>query len=114
MMWIPINQGFCLLLCFLASILVAQAEELTQCSSLNELNCIKDPACTLVQKGVIGYQCRGAVGKCEVDFIQWGETQSESCESKTGCKYVPGKCYCPPDVLCRCGGGKPPQCIEEY
>jgi hypothetical protein len=113
MMWNPINQRFFVLLCFLASTLVAQAGELTQCNLLSELNCIKTPACTLVQKGVNDYQCRGAVGKCEVDFIQWGEKQIESCETKPGCKYVPGNCYCPPDVLCRCGGGKPPQCVEE-
>ena len=90
----------------------AAAGEKAQCGSLGELQCIKSPVCTLVQVKDNGYQCRAASGKCEAGFIQWGDKQVESCESKADCKYVPGVCYCSPDVLCRCGGGKPPRCVE--
>ena len=91
---------------------VAMAAKTTSCESLSELACIKSPTCTLVQVETNRYLCRVATGKCELGFIQWGEKQQERCESKPGCAYVPGNCYCRPDVACPCGGGKPPQCIE--
>lgn len=90
----------------------AVAGEKEQCGSSGELQCIKSPVCTLVHVKDHNYRCRAAAGKCEVGFIQWGDKQVESCETKTGCKYIPGSCYCPPDVLCRCSGGKPPHCEE--
>jgi hypothetical protein len=101
----------------LLTALPAMAGETDACSSLSELDCIKSQACTLVQlegKSYAGsYICRPAQGRCEMGFQQWGTKQVEGCESKPGCKYVPGNCYCPPDVLCVCGGGKPPQCVEQ-
>ena len=87
------------------------------CSALNEYECIKSTACIVVQleeqKKAGNYSCRPAQGRCEKGFQQWGATQVESCESKPGCKYDPGYCYCPPDVRCICGGGRPPQCVEQ-
>jgi hypothetical protein len=83
------------------------------CQQLSELQCIKSESCSLVQEGVNRYRCQLAVGKCEIGFRQWGENQMENCEVKPGCQYYSGNCYCPPDVICRCGGGKPPQCIEK-
>lgn len=38
----------------------------------------------------------------------------EYCEKQEGCKYIPpGPCYCPPNVVCACGGGASPKCIPE-
>ena len=88
------------------------AAESQSCSSLTELQCIKSTECTLKFVERNKYVCAPANGKCEVGFIQWGDNQVQSCESKSGCKYVPGSCYCRPDVICRCGGGEPPKCIE--
>ena len=92
---------------------IAIAADSESCESLTELACIKSPACTLVQVETNSYRCRPATGKCELGFLQWGEKQKENCESKPDCKYVPGSCYCPPDVICRCGGGRPPQCVKQ-
>ena len=88
------------------------AAEPQSCSSLSELQCIKSSECTLNLVERNKYICAPDRGRCEVGFIQWGNNKVQSCESKRGCKYVPGNCYCQPDVICRCGGGEPPKCIE--
>lgn len=90
----------------------ALAAEPNSCASLTELQCIKSSECTLSPVEINKYICRAATGKCELDFIQF-ENSKQSCETKQGCKYVPGNCYCPPDMLCRCGGGPPPKCVEQ-
>lgn len=99
-----------ILLAFNALGQVAKAEQ-DACSSLTELQCINSSEYTfdLIELGK--YRCRPAAGLCELGFTQRLDTQKR-CESKPGCKCVPGNCYCPPDVACRCGGGTPPKCIE--
>jgi len=87
----------------------AQAE--ITCEGLTELGCINSAACTLEKSGS-EYQCRTAINDCEKGFIQRVDGVSE-CESKQGCIYQPQNCYCPPDVICRCGGGKPSSCNLE-
>lgn len=94
------------------SIQIEMATKSRSCALLTELECIKSPDCTLTFVETNKYICRPATGKCEVGFVQWGDTQIQSCEAKPGCKYIPGSCYCPPDVDCRCGGGQPPKCVE--
>lgn len=82
------------------------------CESLGEMQCITSPACTLVLAGEqLGYLCRPAEGRCELGFHQHGDS-AEACEAEEGCRFVPGQCYCSPDVTCVCGGGPPPQCVE--
>ncbi|WP_143534401.1 hypothetical protein [Roseovarius albus] len=47
----------------------------------------------------------------QIDRLQSQKTVAQ-CHSQTGCAYVPaGECFCPPDVLCVCGGGEPPNCL---
>ena len=87
------------------------AAEPDSCVSLTELQCIKSTECKLYSVGRDKYACRPARGKCELDFIQWGDAKN-SCESKQGCKFIPRNCYCPPDVICRCEGGEPPKCVD--
>lgn len=83
------------------------------CGQLQELACISSDRCTLVVAGDGSreYLCRDATGRCEIGFRQHGDV-AEACESKPGCRFVPGRCYCSPDVTCICGGGPPPQCVE--
>jgi hypothetical protein len=82
------------------------------CSSLKELACIDSADCTLaVAEGSREYFCRDAEGPCETGFRQRGDG-ADACEAKPGCRFVPGRCYCSPDVTCICGGGPPPQCVE--
>ena len=81
------------------------------CGALSELPCINSSACTLVlaDGGVGVYLCREAADACERGFRQRTDTRA-ACEAKPGCRFVPGVCYCPPDVTCVCGGGPPPRC----
>jgi hypothetical protein len=79
---------------------------------LTELACIDSVDCTLaVADGSPEYFCRDAEGPCETGFRQRGDG-ADACEAKPGCRFVPGRCYCSPDVTCICGGGPPPQCVE--
>ena len=111
-MWHKLYLFFGLLTALPAMAVVSDA-----CTALNELECIKSAACILVQleeqRKIGSYSCRSVQGRCEKGFQQWGENQVESCESKPECKYDPGCCYCPPDVQCICGGGSPPQCVDQ-
>jgi hypothetical protein len=83
----------------------------TRCGTLGESQCILAAQCTLVLVGETpsSYVCRSAQNPCEAGFIQRTGTE-ESCEEKEGCLFEPGMCYCPPDLVCVCGGGPPPQC----
>lgn len=80
------------------------------CAQMTEQECLSSAACTLTRNETAhGYQCRFAKDYCELLFRQ-SEENRESCETKTGCVYVPASCYCPPDVTCKCSGGEPAQC----
>lgn len=82
------------------------------CAGLDEMQCITSDDCTLILVAEErGYLCRPAEGPCERGFQQ-RDGSAESCEAKAGCHFVPGHCYCSPDVTCICGGGPPPQCVE--
>jgi len=80
---------------------------------LAELQCINSGESTLILVGEAPgvYVCRAAEGPCEQGFRQRIDT-AEMCEAKEGCVFDPGFCYCPPDLVCFCGGGPPPQCVE--
>lgn len=80
------------------------------CQQLSEQACFSSAACTLTKdNNTKGYQCRPAKDHCELLFRQSDDTR-ETCEAKDGCEYVPASCYCPPGVICICGGGEPAQC----
>jgi len=88
------------------------AELADACAGLDEMQCITSDECTLIfTEEEREYRCRAAEGRCERGFRQH-EGDAEACEAKEGCRYVPGQCYCSPDVTCICGGGPPPQCVE--
>ncbi len=81
-----------------------------ECDSLSELDCLKSMDCVLDQEPETkNYFCRNPVDDCEKGFSQY-DPKKKACESKSNCQFIPGKCYCPPDVLCVCGGGSPPFC----
>ncbi len=93
------------------------------CTALSELDCVTSAACTLHKKSgdVSGYECRSASNACERDFVQLSgppvggpslPDRKQTCESRTGCVFDPGECYCPPvkNIDCYCSGGKPPMC----
>lgn len=84
------------------------------CAQLSEEECIDSAACTLEHLGAHGkYACREARGRCETGFRQGGGGDiRQACESKPGCTFKPGSCYCPPRLSCFCGGGPPAQCVE--
>lgn len=86
--------------------------ETEECGALGERACIASASCELEQVASNKYICRSAKNRCEVGFLQLGENQLVTCELKPGCKYVPANCYCQPDFRCRCGGGRPSQCVE--
>jgi len=90
------------------------AQESAACAQLTELECIGSSVCTLEQVAAHGkYRCREARGRCETGFRQAGEGDiKQQCESRPGCAFNPGNCYCPPNLNCFCGGGPPPQCVE--
>lgn len=81
------------------------------CESASEAECIVSSECTLVvasdRPG--DYACVAARNECEEGFFQ-RDASAEHCESKAGCRFVPAQCYCPPDLVCVCGGGTPAQC----
>jgi hypothetical protein len=97
----------------------AEDEKAPPCRELTEAACLESGRCTLeviegeeIPEGTGGYRCRPAQGPCEAGFRQGSDT-AETCEAKPGCHFVPGRCYCPPGVVCICGGGPPPTCREE-
>ena len=78
------------------------------CAELDEIACLESDGCVLVLVGEEGegYLCREAENDCERQPTQ------EGCREMPGCEWDPGQCYCPPGVLCACGGGPPPICRE--
>ena len=92
--------------------LLARADSsIDYCAGNSELACISSPHCTLHlgKEANSGYACKAAANTCEQGFIQESGTPAE-CEAKRGCTFAPHSCYCPPNLLCRCGGGAPSQC----
>ncbi len=81
------------------------------CESASEADCIVSGGCTLVvaSERPGDYACVAARNACEEGFLQ-RDASAEECESKAGCRFVPAECYCPPDLVCVCGGGPPAQC----
>jgi hypothetical protein len=84
------------------------------CARRPEGACLDSTDCTLIldEEAQGGYRCQTAVPPCETGFRQSTGT-AEECEEKAGCHFVPGRCYCSPDVVCICGGGPPPQCSAD-
>ena len=78
---------------------------------LSDSECLRSDSHTL-HSTEEGYVCLPAIALCEVGFAQ-GVDKPSMCTSKTGCMYVPGDCFCPPNinVICVCGGGEPAMCI---
>ncbi|MEO8673897.1 MAG: hypothetical protein ABI411_21515, partial [Tahibacter sp.] len=87
------------------------------CAALSELACIQSQDCKLELKGPkagSGYRCRANANTCESRLIQY-QASKDRCEAEASCRFTPANCYCPPDVLCFCGGGPPARCepLEE-
>jgi len=93
---------------------VVSADEGAACSAASELECINSTACKLEQTTPHGpYVCRASRGRCEASFRQAGDDDIRKlCEATAGCEFKPGSCFCPPNVVCVCGGGPPAQCVE--
>lgn len=91
----------------------AWSASVSNSGDLTELQCINSAESTLILVGEMTgeYMCRPSEGSCEPGFRQRTDTE-ESCEAKKGCVFIPGFCYCSPDLVCFCGGGPPPQCVE--
>jgi hypothetical protein len=92
----------------------ARAQQGDPCAALSELACARSSACKLVQaqperRG--GYVCRSNANRCEDGFVQRGDRNKETCEARSGCAFRFPDCYCPPDLNCRCGGGRPAMCV---
>lgn len=79
----------------------------TDCASLGPDACIAASSCTLDHAEGQPYACRAAAGPCEEGLAQ---SDRAACEARAGCEWDPGRCYCPEDVECFCGGGPPPLC----
>ena len=95
----------------------------SKCETLDRAECMGAKDCTMYWIADSRYECRASSGTCEVDLIQ---TDKKTCESRDGCAWSPGECYCKfpgygqtqvPDKqknsggACACGGGKPPRCM---
>ena len=81
------------------------------CVSSTESSCIASRECTLflASDSPVTYTCRPTADRCEEGFSQQSNSQAD-CEADSGCRFTPGSCYCPPDLVCVCSGGPPPQC----
>lgn len=78
-----------------------------QCAQKNELECYRArPSCVLEQVGPKDkrtYICRDPRNACE-------KLSHDACQKDAKCAWDPGFCYCPPNMMCYCGGGPPSQC----
>jgi len=83
---------------------VADVLDPLSCALRDELDCLRLGGCVLEQSPDTGaYLCRDPLNPCEaVDGACFDDLYA--------CEWFPGFCYCPPDVLCGCGGGPPPAC----
>jgi hypothetical protein len=89
---------------------IAVLMALPGCGALNEQDCLDSASHTLViTEEPRGYVCLAARDKCEAGFIQSRHGLNECAEDRD-CEFVPGNCYCPPGVVCICGGGPPSLC----
>src|SRR5712692_6269441 len=77
---------------------LSTAGEPTSCAVLDRAECHKSAMCIVSKTERGDYRCRARKGRCEANFNQWGPRAHESCEARVGCKFVPGRCYCPPNV----------------
>jgi hypothetical protein len=92
------------------------------CETLDRAECMGARHCTLHWVEDMVYECRVSEGQCETDLIQ---TDKPTCESRDGCAWDPGECYCQfpgygrtqvvdkdenSGGACACGGGPPPRC----
>jgi hypothetical protein len=87
------------------------------CASLSAKDCLQSSQCTYELKAESDkpdkqYVCRDAADQCEQDFQQLTGTK-QSCESKPGCRYIPGHCECPEGITCDCQNKNPPQCAKQ-
>jgi hypothetical protein len=87
------------------------------CASLSTRDCLQSSHCTYELKSesdIAGnrYSCRNAVDQCERNFQQLTDTQ-QSCESKPGCRFIPGHCECAQGMPCDCRNENPPQCTSD-
>jgi hypothetical protein len=86
------------------------------CSSLSARDCLQSSHCTYELKAESDktdkrYVCRDTAGQCEQNFRQLTGTK-QSCESKPGCRYMPGHCECSEGMPCDCQNKNPPQCSD--
>jgi low affinity Fe/Cu permease len=86
------------------------------CPSLTIKECLQSLVCTLVlsddsKHDNVRYQCRKSANRCEQNFNQL-QASKDNCESKPGCRFVPGNCECPAGKPCDCQRKDPPQCTN--
>jgi len=79
------------------------------CEQLSHSACLDSKQCSLIMNEQKTLICHRSTNHCDSGFTQRSDTK-ESCETKQGCAYIPPPCFCPPDVICICAGGQPPQC----
>lgn len=92
------------------------------CDTRDRAECLRALHCTLHHVDESEYACRPAAGRCETNLLQ---EDRAGCESRAGCSWDPGGCYCPfpgygrtqvadkaqpSGQACGCGGGPPPRC----
>ena len=84
------------------------------CATLNARDCLQSLQCTFVLSDDtdLHYVCRDTKNRCEQGFNQLQDTK-QSCESKPGCRFVPGHCECPEGLPCNCQDKNPPQCTKQ-
>jgi hypothetical protein len=114
-----------LFIIFMLSFPVKSAEI---CADIDHLSCFTSTKCMLIQDLDEGpYHCAAPTDQCQVQFrqgflsasglsieLERGAKISAACEAREGCEYIPmGKCFCPPGVVCFCGGGTPPNCLTK-
>ncbi len=79
------------------------------CEQLSHSACLDSKQCSLIMNEQKTLICHRSKNHCDSGFTQRSDTK-ESCETKQGCAYISPPCFCPPDVICICAGGQPPQC----
>jgi hypothetical protein len=92
----------------------ARPSSAPSCHALNARVCLQSPQCTYVLSDEIDhhYICRDAANRCEQGFNQLQDTK-QNCESKSGCRFIPGYCECPEGLPCDCRSKNPPQCVKQ-
>jgi hypothetical protein len=81
------------------------ADAALDCTKLKQLECMTERKCVRVR-----FSCEATTDPCEIAWQELHGTQA-SCEAMTNCRFIPREpCYCPPNVVCKCGGGAPDRC----